>query len=86
MKIKTLAMIKMEKNFIAHNEKGYPRQPYEHFTIEKFLDRIEEELEEAIDAYDMLNYKALKQELADISNLVDYCFEVATKKAEENES
>ena len=31
--IKSLAMLKMEKNFIAHNEKGYHRQPYNEYPI-----------------------------------------------------
>lgn len=33
MKIKSLAMIKMEKNFIAYNEKKCPRQPYNNIPI-----------------------------------------------------
>jgi len=33
--MKTLAMMKMEKNFIAVIEKGYPRKPYEIRCVEK---------------------------------------------------
>ena len=29
----TLAMLKMEKNFVAHIEKNYPRKPYEEYPI-----------------------------------------------------
>ena len=45
--IKSLAMVKMEKNFIAL-EKGYPRQPYNTLKQSKsfLVFRIEEELNE----------------------------------------
>lgn len=71
----TLAMMKMRKNFIAVLEKGYPKQPYEEFSSEYLTARIREELEELEKALkDESLYEALF-ELADISNLVDFCFE-----------
>ena len=52
-------MIKMEKNFIAHNEKGYERYPYECYPIYNdedprmsligFINREVAELNEAVE-------------------------------------
>ena len=78
--MRTLAMIKMEKNFIAVIEKKYPRKPYETFTIGKLIDRLEEEYKELVDAYLETNYSAMLSELADVSNLVDFIFEQVMKK------
>lgn len=74
--IKTLAMLKMEKNFIAL-EKGYPRQPYNapNQSTSFLVYRIEEELEELKDALAKKDFLVMKEECADISNLVDYLFE-----------
>ena len=36
--VKSLAMIKMEKNFIAHIDKTYPRQPYLEYPIQNLDD------------------------------------------------
>jgi hypothetical protein len=46
--IRTLAMLKMEKNFIAHIEEGYPRQPYndEKQSVNFLISRVEDELNE----------------------------------------
>jgi len=74
--IKSLNMLKMEKNFIAL-EKGYPRQPYNDSKqpISFMIHRIEEELEELKGAFNRQNISVMKEECADISNLVDYLFE-----------
>jgi len=85
MKVKTLAMIKMEKNFIAHIEKQYPRQPYRCYMIGQLIDRLGQELEELIAAYEKLDYYGARQECADLSNLVDYIFEALTLKAEQEQ-
>lgn len=82
MKIKTLAMLKMEKNFIAQ-EKGYPRNPYAVFNEEFLLSRINEEFIELIEAIHNKDIHNAKRECADISNLVDYLFERLTIKDEE---
>jgi len=79
--MKTLAMIKMEKNFIAHIEKGYPRHPYSHYTIGQLIDRLDEEQNELIEAYQKLDYTEAMKECADISNLTDYIFEALSSKA-----
>lgn len=84
--IKTLAMLKMEKNFVALVEKGYPRKPYEEYTLDELNTRLMDEVEE-LDQYIVLlrnklgtlapEYQQIytnmaKAECADISNIVDY--------------
>jgi hypothetical protein len=39
------------------------------------IHRIEEELEELKEAFNQQNFLGMKEECADISNLVDYLFE-----------
>jgi len=96
--IKSLNMLKMEKNFIAHNEKGYPRQPYNdknqpiRFLIQRIHDELKE-LDTSHQAYEALHtipnelissedfmdeLNEMREECADISNLVDYLFEKLT--------
>lgn len=74
--IKSLAMLKMEKNFIAL-EKGYPRQPYavESQPLAFLIMRLKEEFEELEQSYKLQNLPRMKEECADISNIVDYIFE-----------
>lgn len=72
--MKTLAMLKMEKNFRAL-EKGYPRKPYEKFTIRFLVERLEEEVKELRRSLMNNNIENAKLECADVSNLVDYLFE-----------
>lgn len=101
--IKTLAMLKMEKNFIAHNEKGYPRKPYAEKTqpISFLIDRIQNEKDELVASFNALVkihvlpdelldttdekdivhiLNEMREECADISNIVDYLFEKLTTK------
>lgn len=73
--MKTLAMIKMEKNFIAHNEKKYPRQPYKVQTTKHLLGRLEQEVKELKEACAKKDTDAAKLECGDVSNIVDYIFE-----------
>lgn len=73
--MKTLAMLKMEKNFIAHLEKKYPRQPYDVFNCHYLLGRLHEEVIELFDAWNQKDVKKAKLECADISNIVDFIFE-----------
>jgi len=82
--MKTLAMIKMEKNFRAL-DKGYPRRPYETYNIDKLIKRLQEELNELLDARIRKSYWDMLFELADISNIVDYIFEQVTEKIEEKQ-
>lgn len=83
-KIKTLAMLKMEKNFVAHIEKKYPRQPYLKAGAWYFLERIKTETEELTEALKAEDVEGAKLECADISNLVDYLFETLERKGQKN--
>ena len=73
--MKTLAMIKMEKNFIAHIEKGYPRKPYEYFDLGFLRMRLLQEVTELNEALKSGTIEDAKRECADVSNVVDYIFE-----------
>ena len=73
--MKTLAMLKMEKNFVAVIEKKYPRKPYEVLTTEYLLKRLSQENIELIQAFTNLDREEMQKELADMSNLIDYIFE-----------
>lgn len=48
--MKTLAMMKMEKNFIAQIDKKYPRKPYEAYSLEFLRGRLLEEVNELNEA------------------------------------
>lgn len=72
---KTLAMLKMEKNFVAVIEKKYPRKPYEAYTLALLIECLKQEVNELEEAYIASKYEAAKLECADISNIVDYIFE-----------
>lgn len=74
--IRSLAMLKMEKNFIAYCEKDYPRQPYKELPPSYLIKRIEQELDELKEAYSEKDIKGMQEECADISNLTDYLFEL----------
>jgi NTP pyrophosphatase (non-canonical NTP hydrolase) len=83
----TLAMMKMEKNFVAVIEKKYPRRPYEAFDMEFLRMRLIEEVNELnealkfyienkrIEAMTFGSAQRAKLECADVSNLIDYIFE-----------
>ena len=74
--MKTLAMLKMEKNFVAHIEKKYPRNPYDVYTTRDLLSRLNDETHELIESVVMTkDVESAKQECADISNIIDYIFE-----------
>jgi hypothetical protein len=72
--IKSLAMLKMEKNFIAI-EKNYSRQPYFSHSLIEILNYLEKEVDELKEALNRLDIINLKEEIADISNVCDYFFE-----------
>lgn len=80
--IKTLSMMKMEKNFIAHIEKGYLRKPYndKKQPIDFLLDRIEDEFDELNEAFEANNLEVMLEELADMSNIIDYLYEKVLSK------
>jgi len=73
--MKTLAMMKMEKNFVAVIEKGYPRKPYNALDLDYLIHRLHQETLEFTEAMKKADIEGAKLELADISNIVDYLFE-----------
>lgn len=85
--MKTLAMMKMEKNLVAVIEKKYPKRPYEMFSVDFLRMRLLEEMNELNDALkfyienkriEALTYGSsmkARLECADVSNLIDYIFE-----------
>ena len=72
---KTLAMLKMEKNFVAVIEKKYPRKPYEIYPLAELIERLKQEVKELEEAYKKGKYEAAKLECADCSNIIDFIFE-----------
>ena len=74
-KPKSLAMRKMEKNFIAHLEKKYPRKPYSDYSIWFLIKRLRQETNELDRAILKSDFENAKDECADISNIVDFIFE-----------
>jgi NTP pyrophosphatase (non-canonical NTP hydrolase) len=77
--MKTLAMIKMEKNFKAVIEKGYPRQPYDVYPLQFLLERLYVEAIELAQAIKNKDKENAKLECADVSNIIDYIFEALQK-------
>lgn len=77
--IKTLAMLKMEKNFIAVMEKRYPRQPYKHYNLSFLFKRLSEEALELSQAIKAGDISLVREEIADCSNILDYMDEVALR-------
>jgi len=88
MSIKSLAMIKMEKNFRAL-EKGYQRQPYmgpiangqRELTLIGSVLREMKELVESVEIWvnsedrDAVQFANIREEIADVSNCLDYLYE-----------
>jgi NTP pyrophosphatase (non-canonical NTP hydrolase) len=78
MEPQTLAMIKMEKNFIAVNQKGRTQYPYTDMTLQQLRDRLYQELDELDQAIETKDYINTQKECADVSNITDYIFEAVT--------
>ena len=81
-------MLKMEKNFIAHVDKTYPRRPYSEYPIFSsgnlnlfaFVLREMDELSDEMysireDGMGKEKLYAMMLEVADVSNTLDYLFE-----------
>ena len=75
--IRSIAMLKMEKNFIAHCDKGYSRQPYKdnNQPTSFLISRLDDELKELKEAFERKDIVNMQEELADLSNIIDYLFE-----------
>lgn len=83
---KTLAMLKMEKNFVGVVEKGYPRKPYLMFpvwkygytsqTLFEFFVQESNELHSAVVkacmTRDPKDIEEARKEVADVSNCLDF--------------
>ena len=90
--IKSLAMLKMEKNFVAAVDKNYPRRPYERWDIvdlHSFVEREQKELKHemitlgkvedfGLDEHDQII--KIMNEVADVSNTLDYLYEALLKR------
>jgi len=79
--MKTLAMMKMEKNFVAQ-EKGYPRKPYDNYSLSFLMKRLYQESTELARAIVDKDFENAKLECGDVSNIVDYIFEKLVNDAE----
>jgi len=75
LKPKTLAIRKMEKNFIAVQKKGYPQKPYEYSSLQSLFNRLQEEIKELGKALVLMDYEGALWECADCSNFLDFLFE-----------
>ena len=78
--IETLAMLKMQKNITAVMEKNFPCRPYESYSINdlySFVKREMIELDNVINADIIDRNKAIfvMNEIADVSNCLDYLYE-----------
>ncbi len=78
--IKSMAMLKMEKNFIAVMEKGYERKPYDFKNPAFWIVKITQELDELTQAWVKKDYQNIREELADISNVCDYLYEIILQR------
>ena len=72
-------MLKMEKNFIAHIEKTYPRQPYREYSLPFLFTRLCQEATELKQAIATGDRELIREEIADCSNVLDYMFEKASQ-------
>jgi NTP pyrophosphatase (non-canonical NTP hydrolase) len=73
--VKSLAMRKMEKNFIAVNQKRKTRYPYRDNTLQFLIVRLFQEFKELNEAVQAGDFENAMDECADVSNITDYVFE-----------
>lgn len=73
--MKTLAMYKLNKCLIGVIEKKRTREPYLEFSFEFLLHRLDDEVQELIQAVKSKDYEEAKSECADVSNFIDFIFE-----------
>ena len=78
--IKSLSMLKMEKNFRAQ-DKGYVRMPPESFPIYDLYLWVLREMDELTQAMQKpdFDYTNIREEIADVSNCLDYLYESALR-------
>jgi hypothetical protein len=79
----TLAAIKMEKNFIAVNQKGKTRYPYKDMTLKQLQKRLHDEVKELDESIEKKDTKNGRLECGDVSNITDYIFEALQNTPQE---
>ena len=77
-------MLKMEKNFIAVIEKGYSRCPYDEYDLIDATEWLTREYKELLDAVKNGTITEIKNEIADVSNVLDYMYEMVLIEEEVN--
>jgi len=83
-KMLSLSARKMEKNFIAVIEKNYERKPQHWFTYKILIKRLRQELKEFENAIIEDDLDNMMDELADLSNIIDYLYEKCLMELVEN--
>ena len=78
--VKSLAMLKMEKNFVAVIEKGYDRCPYNEYDLIDAEEWLKREVGELIYAIQNESTVDIRNEIADVSNVLDYMYEMALRE------
>jgi len=73
-------MLKMEKNFIAQIDKGYPRKPYLEYSIDFLIERLKQEVDELTASIVDHHFVNAESECADVSNVIDYIFEALIRR------
>lgn len=89
-RILSLAMLKMEKNFVAHDDKGYPRNPYneyplfseDHLNLTAFVGREKLELDSALDILDKCLRNYARVQILSPSDIQDQVYKVMLEVAD----
>ncbi len=77
--IKSLSMLKMEKNFRAQ-DKGYVRMPPDSFDYLELYRWVLREMEELNYAIEIKDFTNIREEVADVGNCLDYLYESALRE------
>lgn len=78
--LKSIAMLKMEKNFRAQ-DKGYVRMPPDNFDMPELHSWVLREMEELVFVMEpdaktgIIDLPHIREEIADVSNCLDYLYE-----------
>jgi len=77
--LKSLNMVKMEKNFRAQ-DKGYVRMPPDSFDYLELYRWVLREMDELNYAIEIKDFTNIREEIADVSNCLDYLYESALRE------
>ena len=80
---KTLAMRKMQKNYIAVLEKRRPKQPYNVYSVFELAIRTLEEFAELAFCLFKQDVDGAQDEIADLQNILDYMYEILASKGKD---